>query len=117
VGGIKEKVLAAHRAGITTFVLPVKNRKDIDDVPESVRRNVMFVFVGDMREVLSTAFHGWPAEMRGDAAPGVRLTRAGHDQAPLFPGGQVGVGTPHPAAPRVRTVPARDVHSGPPGAL
>ena len=55
VGGVKEKVLAAHRAGITTFVLPSQNRKDLSDIPIKVRRAFTFVFVKQMEEVLSAA--------------------------------------------------------------
>ncbi|MEE8442939.1 MAG: endopeptidase La [Dehalococcoidia bacterium] len=55
VGGIKEKVLAAHRAGIKTFVLPWDNRKDMTDIPGKVRRDINFVFVTDMNQVLSVA--------------------------------------------------------------
>ncbi len=55
VGGLKEKILAAHRAGIKTFVLPRKNRKDLDDVPQGVRRELRFIFADEMTEVLSVA--------------------------------------------------------------
>ena len=55
VGGIKEKVLAAHRAGITTFVLPKKNNRDLEDVPSQVRRTLNFVPVENMDEVLAVA--------------------------------------------------------------
>ena len=56
VGGIKEKVLAAHRAGIETVILPSRNRKDlIEDVPQQVREQMRFVFVDTIDEVLSEA--------------------------------------------------------------
>jgi ATP-dependent Lon protease len=55
VGGLKEKVLAAHRAGIKTFVLPKRNEKDLGDVPAAVRRDLRFVFAGDMSDVLRVA--------------------------------------------------------------
>ncbi len=55
VGGLKEKVLAAHRAGIKTFVLPRKNRKDLDEVPQGVRRELRFIFADEMTDVLSVA--------------------------------------------------------------
>jgi ATP-dependent Lon protease len=55
VGGIREKVLAAHRAGITTFVLPRRNLKDLQDVPGDVKRQVQFVPVDHMDEVLPVA--------------------------------------------------------------
>jgi len=55
IGGVKEKVLAAHRAGIDTVVLPAENRKDIDEIPENVRSGLKFVFVEEMDTVLNTA--------------------------------------------------------------
>lgn len=55
VGGIKEKVLASHRAGIRTLILPKWNKKDLDDIPLSVRKELTFHFVDDMREVLRIA--------------------------------------------------------------
>ncbi|MDH7498034.1 MAG: endopeptidase La, partial [Syntrophomonadaceae bacterium] len=55
VGGIKEKVLAAHRAGITTVVLPRDNKKDLEEVPANVRRKLHFVLVEHMDQVLETA--------------------------------------------------------------
>jgi ATP-dependent Lon protease len=55
VGGIKEKVLAAHRAGIKTIILPKWNRKDLEEIPSKVRKEMNFVFVNDMLEVLNIA--------------------------------------------------------------
>ena len=55
VGGIKSKVLAAHRAGFTRVLLPEQNRRDLDEIPESVRDELEIVFVADMREVFSLA--------------------------------------------------------------
>ena len=55
VGGIKEKVLAAHRAGLRRIVLPQKNERDIEDIPEDTRRDLTFVLVDDMSEVLAAA--------------------------------------------------------------
>jgi len=55
VGGIKEKVLAAHRAGIRTVILPARNERDLDDVPEELRRQLAFVFAEDAEEVLRHA--------------------------------------------------------------
>ena len=51
VGGIKEKVLAAHRAGIKTVVLPERNKKDLPDIPEEVREDLELKFVHRMDEV------------------------------------------------------------------
>ncbi len=55
IGGLREKALAAHRAGIKTFILPRKNVKDLVDVPERVRRDLRFVPVDSMDEVLDLA--------------------------------------------------------------
>ncbi|MCI0421157.1 MAG: endopeptidase La, partial [Acidobacteria bacterium] len=55
IGGVKEKVLAAHRAGIKTVVLPVMNKKDMQDIPKEVAREVRFTFVKEMPEVLRAA--------------------------------------------------------------
>jgi ATP-dependent Lon protease len=52
---LKEKILADHRAGIKTFVLPKRNEKDLDDVPPAVLRELHFVFAGDMADVLRAA--------------------------------------------------------------
>lgn len=56
VGGIKEKVLAAYRAGIGTVILPKENEKDLEEVPEEVRRELQFHFVETLDEALALAF-------------------------------------------------------------
>ncbi|MFT7582568.1 MAG: ATP-dependent Lon protease [Myxococcota bacterium] len=55
VGGIKAKVLAAHRAGLTRIILPKKNERDVEDVPEAARQDLTFIFADDMTEVLAAA--------------------------------------------------------------
>ena len=50
VGGIREKVLAAHRAGIKKVILPKENERDLPDVPEEVRGELVFVPVGTVEE-------------------------------------------------------------------
>jgi ATP-dependent Lon protease len=55
IGGVKQKVLAAHRAGLREVILPERNGPDLDDVPEAVRAAMTFHLVGDVREVLSLA--------------------------------------------------------------
>jgi ATP-dependent Lon protease len=52
---VKEKVLAAHRAGVRTVILPEENRKDLDEIPRHVRRSLRFVFVERMDQILSVA--------------------------------------------------------------
>ena len=55
VGGVKEKVLAAHRAGIKTIILPTWNRKDLEDIPKKVEKDIQFHFVDKMQDVLTLA--------------------------------------------------------------
>jgi ATP-dependent Lon protease len=55
VGGIKEKVLAAHRAGITSVILPEKNRKDLPDIPEEIQSDMAIHFCSRMEQVLDIA--------------------------------------------------------------
>ena len=55
IGGVKEKVLAARRSGIRTILLPEANRKNLEEVPKSLRRDVRFTFVRDVREVFEAA--------------------------------------------------------------
>jgi ATP-dependent Lon protease len=55
VGGIKEKVLAAHRAGIRRIVMPSRNEADIEEVPEDVRKELQIVFVSRIAEVIDAA--------------------------------------------------------------
>ncbi|RNC29960.1 MAG: Lon protease 1 [Candidatus Dichloromethanomonas elyunquensis] len=55
IGGVKEKVLAAHRAGIKTVILPEKNRKDLEEIPLDIRKELEFQFVKRMEEVIEIA--------------------------------------------------------------
>ncbi|MGE5589912.1 MAG: endopeptidase La, partial [Bacillota bacterium] len=55
IGGVKEKVLAAHRAGVNTVILPKENKKDLEEIPANVARKLDFVLVGHMDEVLPVA--------------------------------------------------------------
>jgi len=55
IGGVKEKVLAAHRAGIKTLVLPEWNKKDLEDIPKKVQKEITFHFVQKMMDVLKIA--------------------------------------------------------------
>jgi len=65
VGGIKMKVLAAHRAGLTTVILPRRNEKDLEDLPNEVRNTMLFVLVDNIEEVLHTGF-GDQQNQRGE---------------------------------------------------
>jgi ATP-dependent Lon protease len=55
IGGVKEKVLAAHRNGLTTIILPKRNEPDIEDVPEEIKESMKFVFVESVEDVLAAA--------------------------------------------------------------
>jgi ATP-dependent Lon protease len=92
VGGVKEKVLAAHRAGMKTVLLPRRNLKDLDEVPAEVKDELQLVPVDVMDEVLGLALHPWHADCVGEAAPLVT-------QRPLHPPRLIA--DPLPAMPRV----------------
>ncbi|KAI0775127.1 ATP-dependent protease La [Trametes elegans] len=65
VGGLKEKILAAHRAGTKTIIAPAGNRPDIEEnVPESVKTGIRFVYVEDVKEVLHEVFRDEPVAER-----------------------------------------------------
>jgi ATP-dependent Lon protease len=69
VGGIKEKVLAAHRAGIKRVILPERVRKDLNDVPEQAKKDIEFIFVTQMDEVLRNALETDPFKGRAQGSP------------------------------------------------
>ncbi|KAM6159582.1 lon protease homolog 2, peroxisomal [Erethizon dorsatum] len=58
VGGIKDKALAAHRAGLKHIIIPQKNEKDLEEIPSNVRQDLSFVLAGCLDEVLNAAFDG-----------------------------------------------------------
>jgi ATP-dependent Lon protease len=60
VGGIKEKVLAAHRSGLKTIILPKRNEADLEDIPEEILKAIDFIFVESVDEVLETALEPAP---------------------------------------------------------
>jgi len=68
IGGVKQKLLAAHRAGITTVLIPKRNEPDLDDVPAEVLEKLDVHPVGDVREVLRLALE--PAQASGSAGSG-----------------------------------------------
>jgi len=55
IGGLKEKVLGAQRAGITTIIFPRRNERDLDEIPEELRRALTFIPVDDIAQVLDNA--------------------------------------------------------------
>ncbi|CAN5552752.1 hypothetical protein BH20ACT2_BH20ACT2_07660 [soil metagenome] len=66
IGGVKQKVLAAHRAGLTEVLLPAENGPDLYDVPDTVREAMIFHLVDDVAEVIRIALE--PAEAEAAAA-------------------------------------------------
>jgi ATP-dependent Lon protease len=58
IGGVKEKSLAAYRAGIKTVILPEENKKDIDKIPENIKRKIKFIFAEKVEQVLEVALRG-----------------------------------------------------------
>jgi ATP-dependent Lon protease len=69
IGGVKEKTLAAYRAGLREVIMPRGNQKDLRDVPQEVRDNMKFTFVSTMDEVLQIALLPTPEEGIADAVP------------------------------------------------
>ena len=70
IGGVKEKVLAAHRAGIRRIILPSRNEADVDDIPEDVRNELQLVFVSGIAEVIDAALEVLVANPPPLASPG-----------------------------------------------
>lgn len=64
IGGVKEKVIAAHRAGLKTVIIPKDNKKDLDDIPASVKRDIKFVFAENIEDVLKVALKSWATETK-----------------------------------------------------
>jgi ATP-dependent Lon protease len=61
IGGVKEKTIAAHRAGIRTVLLPARNRRDLEDIPDSVRRELGFVWMERVEDAIANAIEA-PAD-------------------------------------------------------
>jgi ATP-dependent Lon protease len=91
VGGIKEKVLAARRAGIHSIILPEANRTNLDEIPRYLKRDMKFFFVSDVQEVFTIAL--------GDPAPGSGRARASDDSAKSEVGERAGRFQPVGARP------------------
>jgi ATP-dependent Lon protease len=109
IGGLKEKVLAAHRAGSKHVIAPLANKPDWADLPRTVRRELEFVWVDNMDQVVAWALHTDPA-----AEPAVPIAPTGiSDEEPDQPGspsrpdspkrGPFGDSGPLPEAPSMQT--------------
>jgi ATP-dependent Lon protease len=55
IGGVKEKVLAAHRFGLKKIILPKRNENDLEDVPEEIRNKIEFILIDSVEELLKAA--------------------------------------------------------------
>jgi ATP-dependent Lon protease len=81
VGGIKSKVLAAHRAGIKRVVLPQRNARDLDEVPREAREAMEFIFASDMSDVIAAALEDLPAGAASGVASSVNRAGSGAEEA------------------------------------
>jgi ATP-dependent Lon protease len=86
VGGIKEKVLAAHRAGLSRVILPRRNQRDLEDLPESARRELEFIFADDMQQVLDAALEPTRLVASDDDFPELPFEAPRANGDPLCPG-------------------------------
>jgi ATP-dependent Lon protease len=80
VGGIKEKVLAAHRSGLKTVILPTYNQADLEDIPEEVRKQVEFVFAESVDDVLNGSLDPQPQTPQADLVPEEQPQETGSTQ-------------------------------------
>ena len=65
IGGVKEKVTAAHRSGVRTIILPDHNRKDLEDIPEHILKDLSIHFAKEMMDVIDVALPGINGKKRG----------------------------------------------------
>jgi ATP-dependent Lon protease len=68
IGGVKEKTLAALRAGINTVLLPRRNEKDLEEIPEHARKQLRFVWLDNIDDALAAGFEPPPAALRAQRA-------------------------------------------------
>jgi ATP-dependent Lon protease, bacterial type len=69
IGGVKEKILAAHRNGLRTIILPKRNEQDLDDVPDEIKKSMKFIFAETVDEVLDSALETNHKSARSKPAP------------------------------------------------
>jgi ATP-dependent Lon protease len=67
IGGLKEKSIAGHRAGLTTIIVPKENKKDLDDIPAAVKKDIKFTYVEEVADVLEVALKKWPLKRTQEA--------------------------------------------------
>jgi ATP-dependent Lon protease len=82
IGGVKEKVLAAHRNGLKTVILPKRNEQDVEDVPEEIKQSMNFIFAETVDEVLASALEPKPKtaskKNRATRKPGRNAKKSTH---------------------------------------
>lgn len=81
IGGVKEKVIAAHRAGLKTVVLPKENKKDLEDIPSKVKKDIKLVFVSELEDALKVAL--FPKKEKKILAKKERISRITPAYLPL----------------------------------
>jgi ATP-dependent Lon protease len=81
VGGIKEKVLAAHRNGLRTVILPKRNEPDLEDVPEEIKKTMKFVLVDTVDEVIAAALEPAPKKPGAQKAPAAKKKKSKKSKA------------------------------------
>lgn len=64
IGGLKDKSIAGHRAGLTTIICPKDNKKDLEDIPSQVKKDIKFVFAEEVEDVLKVALTAWPPKRK-----------------------------------------------------
>jgi ATP-dependent Lon protease len=85
IGGLKSKILAAHLAGAKTVILPMKNQKDLTDIPEEIRKQMKLVLVGTMDQVLEHGLVRLPKRLQAEPAEVVEKGESIEDTTPGAP--------------------------------
>ena len=83
VGGIKEKILAAHRASLKTVILPIRNEPDLDEIPEEVRREMVFILAEKVNDVLNAALE--PALIQQDQSTIEEMVPSPEEKSEFIP--------------------------------
>jgi ATP-dependent Lon protease len=76
VGGIKEKVIAAHRAGVKKVILPEENEKDLEEVPDFVKEDMEFSFVKDINEIIGQVLRDGRKALKAGRPPSAKKKSA-----------------------------------------
>ena len=56
IGGLKEKIIGSHRAGVKKIFIPIENEKDLDEIPEEIKKDIRFISVRNYEEIFSSLF-------------------------------------------------------------